>query len=180
MSLILQVDFASLFSTTLSAPILTEDPRGLQARLPLPVHIVAKLPGICTWPATLQCDQVTTGKDGALWVVANDDDTGIAASPKSRRVQVVAGAKDPLTVAGATGVAFGRTKKDKYVLHVSTANELDASVNVTVVEAGKVKAVKSATMVTGLDVSVSDTTRISSQVMLEKRDGKAIHHESTL
>jgi hypothetical protein len=86
-------------------------------------------------------DDFEIGKDGTLWVVTNDENTVIAVSPESRKGQVVAGAKTQLTVAGATGAAFGRTRKDKYVLYVSTAGGLDAPVNGTVVEPGKVQGI---------------------------------------
>lgn len=92
-------------------------------------------------PLTTFIDDFEIGKDGTLWVVTNDENTVIAVSPESRKSRVVAGAKTQLTVAGATGAAFGRTRKDKYVLYVSTAGGLDAPVNGSVVEPGKVEGI---------------------------------------
>ncbi|KAJ8115239.1 hypothetical protein OPT61_g3064 [Boeremia exigua] len=86
-------------------------------------------------------DDFEIGKEGTLWVTTNTDNTIIAVSPGGRRLQVVAGAKDQLTVAGATGAAFGRTAKDRHVLYVSTTGGLGAPVNATVVEAGKVEGI---------------------------------------
>ncbi|KAF3036720.1 hypothetical protein E8E12_007421 [Didymella heteroderae] len=98
-----------------------------------PVELYADLNAVTTF-----IDDFEIGSGGTVWVVTNDDNTLIAVTPRSRIVEVVAGAKDQLTLAGGTGAAFGRTKKDRHVLYVSTAGGLDAPVNGTLVEPGKV------------------------------------------
>ncbi|KAH7077562.1 hypothetical protein BKA63DRAFT_410944 [Paraphoma chrysanthemicola] len=88
--------------------------------------------------ATIFVDDFTFSDDGTLWAVANDGNTIVAVSPGGKKVQAVAGAFDHLTIAGGTAAAFGRTKSDRDVLYVSTAGGLDAPVNGTVTEPGKV------------------------------------------
>lgn len=98
-----------------------------------PVELYADLNAVTTF-----IDDFEIGPDGTVWVVTNDDNSLVAVTPRSRKVEVVAGAKDKLTLAGGTGAAFGRTKKDRHVLYISTAGGLDAPVNGTLVEPGKV------------------------------------------
>ncbi|KAJ4402449.1 hypothetical protein N0V91_007162 [Didymella pomorum] len=100
------------------------------------VELYADLNSVTTF-----IDDFEIGPDGTVWVVTNDDNTLVAVAPRSRKVEVVAGAKDQLTLAGGTGAVFGRTKKDKHVLYISTAGGLDAPVNGTLVEPGKVAGV---------------------------------------
>ena len=91
--------------------------------------------------ATNFVDDFTFSDDGALWAVSNDGNTIVAVSPGGKNIQEAAGASDQLTIAGGTAGAFGRAKDDRNVLYVSTAGGLDAPVNGTVVEPGKVVAV---------------------------------------
>lgn len=86
-------------------------------------------------------DDFEVGTDGSLWVTTNRGNTIIGVSPGGGKIEVVAGAKNQLTVAGATSAAFGRTIKDRHILYVSTAGGLDAPVNGTVVEPGKVEGI---------------------------------------
>ncbi|KAJ4353170.1 hypothetical protein N0V95_003599 [Ascochyta clinopodiicola] len=92
-------------------------------------------------PLSTFVDDFEIGEDGSLWVTTNGGNMVIAVTPGGRNLKVVAGAKDQLTVAGATGAAFGRTPKDRHVLYVSTAGGLDAPVNGTVVEPGKIEGI---------------------------------------
>lgn len=98
-----------------------------------PVELYANLNAVTTF-----VDDFEIGPDGSVWVVTNDDNSLVAVTPRSQKAEVVAGAKDQLALAGGTGAAFGRTKKDKHVLYISTAGGLDAPVNGTLVEPGKV------------------------------------------
>ncbi|KAF2023868.1 hypothetical protein EK21DRAFT_50622, partial [Setomelanomma holmii] len=91
--------------------------------------------------ATIFVDDFTFFDDGTLWAVSNDGSTIVAVSPDGTKIQSVAGSIDQLTIAGGTAGAFGRTKQDRHVLYVSTAGGLDAPVNGTVTEPGKVVAV---------------------------------------
>lgn len=91
--------------------------------------------------ATTFVDDFTFSADGTIWAVSNDGNTIVAAAPGGKVVKEVAGRRDQLTIAGGTAAAFGRGKEDKRVLYVSTAGGLDAPVNGTVVEPGKVVAV---------------------------------------
>lgn len=100
------------------------------------IEVYADLNAITTF-----IDDFEIGPDGTVWVVTNDDNSLIAVTPRDRKVKVVAGAKDQLTLAGGTGAAFGHTKRDKHVLYISTAGGLDAPVNGTLVEPGKVMGV---------------------------------------
>ncbi|KAH7088097.1 hypothetical protein FB567DRAFT_331338 [Paraphoma chrysanthemicola] len=88
--------------------------------------------------ATIFVDDFTFSDDGTLWAVANDGNTIVAVAPGGKKVRAVAGAYDQLTVAGGTAAAFGRTKGDRDVLYVCTAGGLDAPVNGSVTEPGKV------------------------------------------
>lgn len=92
-------------------------------------------------PVTTFLDDFEIGPDGTVWAVTNDDNTLVAVRPHSQKVEVVAGAKDQLKLAGGTGAAFGRTRKDAHLLYVSTTGGLDAPINGTVVEPGKVVSV---------------------------------------
>jgi hypothetical protein len=94
--------------------------------------------------ATIFVDDFAFSEDGTLWAVSNDGNSVIAVSPDGKRIKEVAGSRDQLTVAGGTAGAFGRTKADKHVLYISTAGGLDAPVNGTVTEPGKVVAVDTA------------------------------------
>lgn len=100
------------------------------------VELVADLNAVTTF-----VDDFAVGEDGTLWAVSNDGNTIVAVSRGGRRIESVAGQRDQLTVAGGTAAAFGRGKKDRKVLYVSTAGGLDAPVNGTVTEPGKVVAV---------------------------------------
>jgi hypothetical protein len=93
---------------------------------------------------TIFVDDFTFKDDGTLWAVSNDGNTIVAVSNDGTKIEEVAGKRDQLTVAGGTAAAFGRTKKDRDVLYVSTAGGLDAPVNGTVTEPGKVVAVDTA------------------------------------
>lgn len=57
------------------------------------------------------------------------------------QVEVIAGDLDSTTVAGATTVAFGRTKVDRRTLYMVTSRAIYAPVNGTFVEGGKIVAV---------------------------------------
>lgn len=91
--------------------------------------------------ATIFVDDFTFAPDGVLWAASNDGNTVVAVSPGGRKVEAVAGAKNQLTIAGGTATVFGRTRRDGKVLYVCTAGGLDASVNGTLTESGKVVAV---------------------------------------
>jgi hypothetical protein len=93
---------------------------------------------------TIFVDDFTFKDDGTLWAVSNDGNTIVAVSKDGKIIEEVAGRRDQLTIAGGTAAAFGRTKKDRDVLYVSTAGGLDAPVNGTVTEPGKVVAVDTA------------------------------------
>jgi hypothetical protein len=94
--------------------------------------------------ATNFVDDFTFGDDGTLWAVSNDGNSVVTVSPDGKRIQEAAGARDQLTVAGGTAAVFGRTKADKHILYVCTAGALDAPVNGTAVEPGKVVAIDTA------------------------------------
>jgi hypothetical protein len=90
---------------------------------------------------TIFVDDFTFSEDGTLWAVSNDGNSIVTVSPGGRKIEEVAGRRDQLTVAGGTAAAFGRTEADRGVLYVCTAGGLDAPVNGTVVEPGKVVAI---------------------------------------
>lgn len=100
------------------------------------VELVADMSGV-----TVFVDDFAVGEDGTLWAVSNDGNTIVAVSKDGKTIESVAGRFDQLTIAGGTAAAFGRGKKDRKVLYVSTAGGLDAPVNGTVTEPGKVVAV---------------------------------------
>jgi hypothetical protein len=81
--------------------------------------------------------------DGLIWASTNIGNTIVAVYPNGTTV-TVEGAFTQLTVAGATAVEFGRTKKDAHVLYVSTTGGLARPVNGTVMEGGKVVAIDTA------------------------------------
>ncbi|KAH7128496.1 hypothetical protein B0J11DRAFT_557992 [Dendryphion nanum] len=85
-------------------------------------------------------DDFAIGDDGTIWAITNFDNNVIAISPKGKK-EVVVGSKGSLTVAGGTAAAFGRTKKDKDILYVTTSGALANPVNGTITEPGKVVAI---------------------------------------
>ncbi|KAF2825180.1 hypothetical protein CC86DRAFT_456431 [Ophiobolus disseminans] len=101
-----------------------------------PVEVYADLNA-----ATTFVDDFTFAGDGTLWAVSNDGNTVVVVGPGGKKVREVAGASDALTIAGGTAGAFGRGAGDREVLYVCTAGGLDAPVNGTVVEAGKIVAI---------------------------------------
>ncbi|KAG9186133.1 hypothetical protein G6011_02689 [Alternaria panax] len=62
-------------------------------------------------------DDFTFGADGTLWAVTNSGNTLIAISAGGKKIEIVAGEKGLLTLAGGTAAAFGRTERDREVLY---------------------------------------------------------------
>jgi len=85
-------------------------------------------------------DDFAVGEDGTIWALTNFDNTVIAVRPGGK-AEIVVGSRGELTVAGAPAAAFGRGKKDREILYVSTAGALGAPVNGTITEPGKIVAV---------------------------------------
>ncbi|KAF3936111.1 hypothetical protein ABW20_dc0110338 [Dactylellina cionopaga] len=87
------------------------------------------------------CDDFTFAADGTIYAATNNDNRVIAVKPNGKggygRGVVVAGSKSSLRLAGDTSAAFGRTKRDKRILYVTTSGIY----NGTTAEGGKVVAI---------------------------------------
>jgi len=72
-------------------------------------------------------EDLAVDAEGNLWVATNTDNTIVTVKPDGD-CAVTVGAKDELTVAGASSVAFGRDD-DEYTLYVSTFGAIAAPVS---------------------------------------------------
>ncbi|KAF2097631.1 hypothetical protein NA57DRAFT_58202 [Rhizodiscina lignyota] len=85
-------------------------------------------------------DDFALGNDGNAYVAGNAKNV-LSKVTLSGHIEVIAGDLGSTTVAGATSVAVGRTRRDRRTLYVVTSGAIYAPVNGTYVEGGKVVAV---------------------------------------
>ncbi|KAF9765123.1 hypothetical protein IL306_002645 [Fusarium sp. DS 682] len=80
--------------------------------------------------------------NGNIYAATNFDNSIVFVDVKTGKWKTVVGGVHEMTVAGSTAAAFGRGKKDKNTLYVSTSGALGKPVDGTKTEGAKVVAVK--------------------------------------
>lgn len=79
--------------------------------------------------------------DGNTYASTNLDNSIVFVDTQTKEWKTVVGGTGEMTVAGSTSVAFGRGRKDKEILYVSTSGAIATPVNGTEIEGAKVVAV---------------------------------------
>lgn len=86
-------------------------------------------------------DDFALDTKGNLYGASNFDNSVVFVNGATRKWEIVVGGVGEMTVAGSTAVAFGRGRRDRDVLYVSTGGALAKPVNDTKTEGAKVVAI---------------------------------------
>ncbi|KAL2680534.1 hypothetical protein Neosp_008136 [[Neocosmospora] mangrovei] len=111
------------------------DPNGFPARYSRPELIANLSKGVNF------LDGFTFDVDGNIYASTNLDNSIVFIDAQSKEWETVVGGIGEMTVAGSTSVAFGRGRKDKEILYVSTSGAIATPVNGTEIEGAKVVAI---------------------------------------
>lgn len=86
-------------------------------------------------------DDFTFDVNGNIYASTNLVNSIVFIDVQSKEWETVVGGIGEMTVAGSTSVAFGRGRKDKEILYVSTSGAIATPVNGTEIEGAKVVAI---------------------------------------